>query len=93
MVKFWEKHPTAKSPLEEWYNYVKRANWNNLNDITESISNSRSIQEERVIFKIGGNNFRLIVQFKFSISAVYIVFVGTHAEYDKIDPKTVFKVN
>jgi mRNA interferase HigB len=93
LKKFWEKHPTSEAPLIEWYNIVRQSKWSKLNDVTESISNSRSIGNNRVIFKIGGNNFRLIVEVNFPISAVFIVFVGTHAEYDKIDPLTVFKID
>ena len=93
LKKFWEKHPASEAPLSEWYNIARHAKWSSLNDITESISNSRSIGNNRIIFKIGGNNFRLIVEINFQMSTVFIVFIGTNAEYDKIDPLTVFKID
>lgn len=83
------RHPTAKDPLLAWVNIARKATWQSPSDVTGTVPYARSISDNRVIFRIKGNEFRLVVHINYPIGIVYVKFVGTHAEYDKIDPRTV----
>ena len=83
--EYWEQHAETRLALEEWYLLAEKANWNSPSDITSQVPNSRYLGNGRFSFKIRGNNYRLIVKVIFEMQRVYIRFVGTHAEYDKID--------
>lgn len=87
--EFWEQHTGAQPALEEWYLIAEKADWQNPNDITTSISDTRYLGNDRFLFKIKGNHYRLIVKVNFAYQIVYIRFVGTHAKYDKIDATTI----
>ena len=82
--KFWQDHPVAQPPLEDWYRIVRNANWQNLAEVRELYPHA-DLAGNCTIFNIGGNKFRLIVKFKYRWKVVYIRFVLTHAEYDKGD--------
>ena len=87
--EFWERHPDAKEPLLAWYREVKRANWDTPAGLKEMYGNASLVGDNRVIFNIRGNNYRLVVKINYPHRVVYIRFVGTHAEYDAIDAKEV----
>lgn len=82
---FWERHPDAEQPLKEWYVKTERASWKNLNDMRNDFNSVDYVGNQHYVFNIKGNNYRLIVAIKFTPALVYIRFVGTHEEYDKID--------
>ena len=86
---FWKKHANAKGPLEAWFAEVNKAQWNDTTDIKAKYGSADFVAGNRVIFNIGGNNYRLIVKVAYKPRIVYIRFIGTHAEYDKIDAETV----
>lgn len=86
---FYELHPMAKTSLEQWYDVVQRAEWKNFGDIKRDFNTADSVGNQRYVFNIKGNDFRLVVVIKFAISRVFIRFVGTHKEYDKIDCTTI----
>lgn len=86
---YLEKHADAKGPLEAWINDAKRNDWKNPNHLKELYANASIIGNNRVVFNIGGNNHRLITAINFEVGIVLIKFVGTHAEYDKIEAETV----
>jgi len=86
---FWEKHRRAEEPLKAWFHEAKLAEWRSPNDIKERYRSADFLADNRVVFDIGGNNFRLVVKIAYQPGIVYIRFVGTHAEYDKIDAETV----
>ncbi|MEP7453745.1 type II toxin-antitoxin system HigB family toxin [Phyllobacterium sp. SB3] len=87
---FWNKHNQAEIPLAAWYAMVSKAEWNTPNDVKTMFgSNVDFIGDNRVIFDIGGNKYRLIVHVAYPFKRVLIKFVGTHKEYDKIDPEKV----
>ena len=86
---FWEQHPQAEKPLRTWYATVAKAEWTGPADVKEQFGNSVDfVAENRMIFDVGGNKFRLIVRASYEYKAVQVKFIGTHAEYDKIDPVT-----
>lgn len=83
-VAYYTKNPQSKVALEDWYNKTKEANWECFADIKKTFNSVDSVGNKRYVFNIKGNDYRLIVLIKFTVSHVLIRFVGTHAEYDKI---------
>ncbi len=87
--EFWEKHPGTRQSLQAWYADVKRANWGSPSDIKRTYRNASIIANNRVIFNIKGNRYRVIVAVQYEFGIVYIRFVGTHSEYDTVDAATI----
>ena len=87
--EFWEKHPDATTPLQTWFHDVERATWNSPTDIKENYRNASIVANNRVVFNIKGNRYRLVVVVIYQHDVVYIRFVGTHEEYDQIDVTTI----
>ena len=86
---FWETHPTAEQPLRSWIALAKSANWNSPGDVKSMFRTVDFVGGNRAVFNIGGNNFRLVVHCRFEIHCLFIRFVGTHADYDRIDTRTI----
>lgn len=84
LVEYYTKHPQAQQPLEDWYEITKRAEWQNINDIRVAFNTVDYVGNDRYVFNIKGNDYRLVVVIRFMKGRVYIRFIGTHAEYDKI---------
>jgi mRNA interferase HigB len=87
--EFWERHPDAKQPLQAWYHDAKQAIWKNPSDIKTVYRNVSFIANNRVVFNIKGHNYRLVAAIQYHYGIIYIRFVGTHNEYDKIDAATI----
>lgn len=87
--EFYEANTDAKSALEAWFYEVKDARWAGPQDIKQRYPSADILPDNRVVFNIKVNNFRLIVKIHYNTGIVYIRFVGTHAEYDKIDATTI----
>ena len=85
----WEKHNQARKPLQAWHAIVEKAMWDGPQDIRNQFGSADFVANNRVIFNIGGNKFRLVALVAYGAKAVYVKFADTHAEYDKIDPATV----
>jgi mRNA interferase HigB len=86
---FWEKHPDSRQPLMAWYADVKQAVWLNPSDIKNVYRNASFLTNNRVVFNIKGNTYRIIIVVQYKFGLVYIRFVGTHQEYDRIDAESV----
>ena len=86
---FWQKHPDAEQPRRTWYADVKHSTWKKPSDIKLRYRSASFLQNNRVIFNIKGNNYRIVVVVQYKHGVVYIRFVGTHAEYDRIDASTI----
>lgn len=86
---FWTLHPQARPPLSAWYVLARAAVWSSPQDIKDQFRSADFVQDNRVIFDIGGNNYRLVVRVSYVFKSVLIKFVGTHADYDRIDPNTI----
>lgn len=86
---FWKDHPSSKASLEAWIDEVRHASWKDTHDIKARYPRASILGNKRVVFDIKGNDYRLIVSVAYFLGAVYIKFVGTHAEYDKINAETV----
>jgi len=86
---FWENHADSEQYLKTWYETAKNANWNTPNDIKQNFINASILKDSRVVFNIKGNSYRLIVKFNYVRQWAFIRFIGTHAEYDKINAETI----
>lgn len=82
---FWEKHADSEHQLKAWYSEAEQADWKSPNDIKEDYPSASILEDNRMVFNIKGNNYRLIVRINYKYGIVWIRFIGTHAEYDKID--------
>ena len=89
VVKYYEKHADAKDVLELWYHTVKAVEWKNIEDIKQYFHSVDAIGNKRYVFNIKGNKYRIVAKILFIQQIVYIRFIGTHAEYDKIDCTTI----
>ncbi len=89
LVEFYEQHPQAKSALEVWHSDARKSDWRSPSDIKEIYSTASFLQDNRVIFNIKGNDYRLIVHIDYPRKIVRVKFIGTHAQYDKIDAKEI----
>lgn len=89
IVDYYNEHADAKTALEEWYTKTKNASWTSFSDIKETFNSVDAVGNQHYVFDIRGNNYRLIVVIKFTIGLVLIRFIGTHAEYDKIDAANI----
>jgi len=87
--EFWEKHSDSEQYLKTWYQTAKNTTWKSPNEIKNTYISASILKNERVVFNIKGNSYRLVVKFNYSRQWAFIRFVGTHAEYDKIDANTI----
>lgn len=83
------KHPDTKTALQEWLKIVKAARWKCFADVKKTFNSVDNVGNQHYVFNIKGNQHRLVVVIKFTIKWIYIRFIGTHAEYDKIDCSTI----
>ena len=87
---FWERHPQAHRRLRTWYDIVGKSTWAGPSDVKREFGLAVDfVGDNRIIFDIGGNKYRLVVHVSYRFGRVLIKFIGTHKDYDKIDPETV----
>jgi len=86
---FWEKHSNSEQALKSWYQEAQRSKWSSPNEIKKEYPSASIIADNRVVFNIKGNSYRLIVKINYDYGVIWIRFVGTHAEYDKIDASKI----
>lgn len=86
---YWQKEPEAEEELKAWYSEAKNTTWKTPADIKEKYRNASILKAGRVVFNICGNKYRLVVWINYQYSMVYIRFIGTHKEYDKIDAGSI----
>jgi mRNA interferase HigB len=87
---FWERHPQAERPIRAWFAVVAKACWKGPGDVKRQFGTTVDfVGDNRVIFDLGGNKYRLIVHVSYAFGRLLVKFVGTHADYDRIDPETV----
>lgn len=85
LSEFSKKHPDAESALLKWYSETKAADWKAFNELKKTFNTTDAVANDRYIFDIKGNQYRLVTLIIFKIRTVFILFIGTHKEYDKID--------
>jgi len=86
---FWEKHGDAEVPLKTWYKIVERADWKDTHEVKKVYADASVIGNNRVVFNIKGKGYRIVVYVIFKLRKVFIRFVGSHQQYDKIDAKNI----
>ena len=86
---FWKKHSDSEEQLKTWFKEASKANWNNPNDIKDEYIKASILKNSRVVFNICGNKYRLIVSINYERKWIFIRFIGTHRDYDKIDADNI----
>lgn len=89
LQQFWEQHRDVKPALEAWFDEVCQSRWQNPTQIKERYPSADILPGNRVVFNIKGNHYRLVVKLHYNTGIVYIRFIGTHTEYDRIDAETI----
>jgi mRNA interferase HigB len=89
ITSFGREHADAADALNNWYEIALKADWRTFTDIKQTFNSVDYVGNERFVFNIKGNKYRLIVMIFFDIRTIFIRFIGTHAEYDKIDATTI----
>jgi mRNA interferase HigB len=89
LVEFWGRRPDAEPALASWYHEARAAHWANSAQIQKHYGAASIIDAERVVFNIRGNKYRLVVRINYGSETVFVRFIGTHQEYDRIDVRTV----
>jgi mRNA interferase HigB len=87
LLEFWRKHADAEGSLKAWFAEVSTAKWKTMVDIKKQYATASVVDRERVVFNIGGNKYRLVVNLWFPGQVIWIKFIGTHRNYDQIDVK------
>lgn len=87
--EFWERHPNSEQSLRAWYHDTHGAVWKSPADIRRKYANASILGQNRVVFNIKGNRYRLVAAISYDYQICYIRFVGTHEEYDRIDAERV----
>jgi mRNA interferase HigB len=88
LVNFSDRHPEAKAAVERWH-IVRAAQWSSTDDIQKAAPKAKVLNRERVRFEVAGGNYGLVAAFDFRRQIAFVKFIGTHAEYDRIDALTV----
>jgi mRNA interferase HigB len=89
LAEYWVSHADVEQSLKSWYSEAEKAFWKTPGDIKRSYPSASFLAENRVVFNIKGNSYRLIVKINYDYGQVFIRFVGTHAEYDKVNAETI----
>ena len=92
LLEYCKQYPSAAQALQEWYYELFQSNFKNLNELKMFYANASLVGDDRVVFNIMGNKYRLVVRIVFQFKVIQIKWFGTHAEYDKVDvTSTIFK--
>ena len=89
LADFGERHPETKRSLAHWISVTRAAEWSNVAEVQAAFSKAKALNGERVRFEVAGGDYRMIVAFDFRRGIAFVKFIGTHAEYDRIDALTV----
>ena len=88
-----KSYPEAELALNNWYDLTKQSDWKNFSEMKKTFNSVDAVGNDRYVFNIKGNHYRLITLILFKIRTVYILFIGTHKEYDEVDAGTVIFKN
>ena len=86
---FWENHPDSEQYLKTWFDTAMNSSWESPIEVKKTYANASILKDGRVVFNIKGNTYRLVVKINFEKQWIFIRFIGTHEEYDKIDANTI----
>ena len=87
--EYWEQEPRAEQPLKSWHEVASKADWSSPAEVKQMYRAASIVGNDRIVFNIGGNRYRLIVRFDYAGRLGFVRFVGTHAEYDRVDASLV----
>jgi mRNA interferase HigB len=87
--EYWEVHPDSEQYLKTWYDAAMNADWKSPNDVKQTYANASILKDCRIVFNIKGNSYRFVAKFNYEKQWIFIRFIGTHNEYDKIDANTI----
>ena len=87
--EFWLKHPDSEQYLKTWYDTAMNSAWNSPVEIKRTYANASILKDSRIVFNIKGNSFRLVAKFNFEKQWIFIRFIGTHEEYNRIDSNSI----
>ncbi|MEI8087082.1 MAG: type II toxin-antitoxin system HigB family toxin [Paludibacter sp.] len=87
--EYWEMHLETEQYLKTWFDTVMKSDWKSPNDVKQTYANASILKDNRIVFNIKGNSYRLVAKFNFEKQWIFIRFIGTHAAYDKIDANTI----
>jgi len=86
---FWEKHPDSEQYLKTWYDTAMSSLWETPADVKKSYANASILKDSRIVFNINGNTYRLVAKFNYEKQWIFIRFIGTHSDYDRIDANKI----
>jgi mRNA interferase HigB len=86
---FWDRHPDVEQPLKSWLQEASHAEWRQPSDIKAHYRSASVLKNRRVVFNIKGNEYRLVVAIAYQLQIVFVKFIGTHADYDRVDADTI----
>ena len=86
---FWENHADSEQQLKSWFQESSNAEWKNPNEVKKEYPSASILNDNRIVFNIKGNNYRLIVKINYNYQMIWIRFIGTHAEYDKVNANEI----
>ena len=89
LKKYWQEHKSAEQSLKAWIQEIENSTWKNSAQLKTKYRNASIISSKRTVFNIKGNEYRLIVDVEYRLKMIFIVWIGTHSQYDKIDVKTI----
>lgn len=92
IVAFYTRHADARVALEDWYEKVEAAEWENFAQLRMAFSSADHVGNKRIVFNIKGNDYRLVAIVLFKIKKVYVRFIGTHQEYDKLSEEQIKQI-
>ena len=90
LTDYWTKHPDAEESLKAWFHVASKATWYQPSDLKRQFRHASILSGKRVVFNIKGNTYRLIVDIEYKIGIVFIVWFGTHEDYDFVNAKEIF---
>lgn len=86
---FWENHGDCELQLKTWFRETEKSNWTSINELEKEYPSASILKDNQIVFNIKGNEYRLIVKFNFEFQLAWIRFIGTYAEYDKINTNKI----
>ena len=86
---FWQRHPTAEGALRTWHQVVQSADWLGPEQVKRQFGSASFVADNRIVFNIGGNKYRLVVEMQYQAAIAWVKFIGTHAQYDQINVENV----
>jgi len=89
LKNYWTVNKDAEQALLSWYKVANKAKWANFNEVKQQFGTCKIVGNDRIVFKIKGNKYRLIVKISFENQLVWVRFIGTHSEYDLINAKEI----